>query len=301
MAKNDSRVFISYRRADGDFASSYAGLLLRQRLGELVGETSVFQDVINIQTGADFEQAIVTALQGVKVVLVLIGPDWAAEMRRRFAEGIPDYTRLEVEKALQSEALTIPVLLSGVQMPAPGDLPESIQGICRLNAAPLRAAEFDDDLETLIRRLHSASLPTMSAALRRMAGIFARNNADNPNRAQATAATLLELARWSEGKNLLPADFLTGLQLVGRASFMEVQEDGKVKNRRATIDEWKTILAHEIGITPSGKIEGAYDVFSYFHECSELAKKKATDETKWRYGGMAEAYGREAMEILSAV
>ena len=66
-------MFISYRRED----SAYAAGWLYDRLRERLGSGAIFKDIDNLRAGDDFVAEIVAAVQSSRVVLALIGKDWA--------------------------------------------------------------------------------------------------------------------------------------------------------------------------------------------------------------------------------
>jgi hypothetical protein len=142
-----NRVFISYRRDD---AAGYAGRL-EEALERRLGHGSVFRDVLDIQPGEDFVQAIRTRLQGAKTVLVLIGPRWAGTdaAGQRRSDDAQDFVRLEVAVALESGAQVVPVLLHGADMPAEASLPAPLQALARRNALSLGDAHWDADVSRL--------------------------------------------------------------------------------------------------------------------------------------------------------
>jgi len=142
-----NRVFISYRRDD---AAGYAGRL-EEALERRLGHGSVFRDVLDIQPGEDFAQAIRTRLQGAKTVLVLIGPRWAGTdaVGQRRIDDEQDFVRLEVAVALESGAQVVPVLLPGADMPAEASLPAPLQALARRNALSLGDAHWDADVSRL--------------------------------------------------------------------------------------------------------------------------------------------------------
>jgi hypothetical protein len=147
MDGSANRVFISYRRDD---AAGYAGRL-EEALERRLGHGSVFRDVLDIQPGEDFVQAIRTRLQGAKTVLVLIGPRWAgadAAGQRRIDDE-QDFVRLEVAAALDSGAQVVPVLLPGAGMPSEASLPPPLQALARRNAMSLGDAHWDADMARL--------------------------------------------------------------------------------------------------------------------------------------------------------
>ena len=118
-------IFLSYRRAD---AAASAGRLFTS-LSQYVGAEHVFRDVASIEAGEDFEHAIRDAVEKAAVVLIVIGPRWldlrAGDGTRRIEEPL-DYVRREIELALSSDALVIPVLVEGAAVPTAESLPTTI-------------------------------------------------------------------------------------------------------------------------------------------------------------------------------
>jgi hypothetical protein len=146
-------VFMSYRRG---VTSPYAG-----RLGDAInqrfGDGTVFIDS-NIEPAVDFVDGIKKALGACRVMLVVIGPKWAALKGRRGPRlSEPgDFVRLEVETALQNPEMTvIPLLVKGARMPHPDQLPESLRGLPNLNGIQLseRLDRWNDDVRRILRTL----------------------------------------------------------------------------------------------------------------------------------------------------
>src|SRR5689334_346487 len=109
-------VFISYRRSD---TAGHSGRLF-DRLKLWFDNDALFYDLDSIDSGDVFPERLEAAVGGAKVVLVLIGPDWVAEINRRAALSRVDFVRVEVELALHLNAANrtpkvIPVLLGGAQ------------------------------------------------------------------------------------------------------------------------------------------------------------------------------------------
>ena len=120
-------IFISYRRSD---AGGHAGRL-HDRLTQWFDADALFFDTEQIQPGDHFPQRLADGIDGAKVVLVLIGPDWLNEINRRAALPDTDFVRTEVERALQRWAgpngpMVIPVLLGINAPPAAAELHESL-------------------------------------------------------------------------------------------------------------------------------------------------------------------------------
>ena len=112
-------IFISYRRAD---AAGHAGRL-HDRLAHWWDKDALFYDLDSIDSGDVFPQRLADGVAGAKVVLVLIGPDWVAEINRRGALTGVDFVRVEVEQALQRHAVggglkVVPVLCGGAAPPS---------------------------------------------------------------------------------------------------------------------------------------------------------------------------------------
>ena len=122
-------VFISYRRSD---AGGHAGRLF-DRLRLWFDADALFYDLDGIDSGDVFSERLEDAVKGAKVVLVLIGPDWLAEINRRATRSAVDFVRVEVELALRLHGANgtpkvIPVLLGGAKPPSLPELHETLRG-----------------------------------------------------------------------------------------------------------------------------------------------------------------------------
>lgn len=142
------QVFISYRREE---TAGHAGRLYDSMVTRF-GEPHVFVDV-ELAPGIDFVQRIKEAVGACHVLLVMIGPRWAAvtddEGQQRIADP-DDFVRLEVETALSRPDVTvIPVLVAGAQMPDPDDLPESLRSLTHRNALELSDMRWRYDVGRL--------------------------------------------------------------------------------------------------------------------------------------------------------
>ena len=106
------RIFLSYRRED---SSAWAGRL-RDALSARFGEDNIFQDVVAVQPGQDFTDAVDAALSRSDATLAVIGPRW---LTAAGVDGAPrladesDYVRSELVAALASTPSVIPVLVGG--------------------------------------------------------------------------------------------------------------------------------------------------------------------------------------------
>jgi len=145
-------IFISYRRADSEGSAGRIYDHLQARFG--VGR--VFMDVTDIRMGEDFVDAIHQAISSCQVVIVLIGPRWHTledEMGRKRLDDRHDFVRVEVQAALESSVLVVPVLVHGAKMPNALELPYELRGLIRRNAIEIRHRHFDNDVEILVAEL----------------------------------------------------------------------------------------------------------------------------------------------------
>jgi hypothetical protein len=146
------RIFISYRRED---SAGDAGRLA-DHLHTRFGAAQVFLDIDTIDPGTDFVQALHAALEQTAVVLVIIGPRWAAlpgANGRRRLDDPEDFVRLEVETALRRNIPVVPVLVQGAALPRIEDVPPSMAALTRRQVMSLDHAEFHDDAQRLCDRL----------------------------------------------------------------------------------------------------------------------------------------------------
>ena len=145
-------IFLSYRRAD---AAASAGRLFTS-LSQHVGAENVFRDVASIEAGEDFEHAIRDAVEKAAVVLIVIGPRWldlrTGDGTRRIDEPL-DYVRREIELALSSDALVIPILVEGATVPTAESLPTPIRDLTKRNAVELSDKRWDVDVQDLLVQL----------------------------------------------------------------------------------------------------------------------------------------------------
>lgn len=133
-------VFLSYRRADTDFALEIYGSL-RGRWGR----RNIFWDTESIETGAKWADAIRDSVRTADAVLVLIGPDWLTVAND---DGVcrldapDDWVRLEIVEALGAGRVILPILAPGARAPRKEDLPEAIAALGDLQAIPMDNRRF---------------------------------------------------------------------------------------------------------------------------------------------------------------
>lgn len=200
-------IFISYRRED---SAGDAGRLA-DHLHQRFGATRVFLDIDTIEPGTDFVDVLQASVQQTAVMLVVIGPRWAAlrnEDGTRRLDDPKDFVRHEVEAALGRGIPVVPVLVQGAALPRAQDVPPSLARLLTRQAAVLDHADFHDDVERLCDRLArvleggprssrarrrwlAASIATLLAIA--VAGYFAATTGDTEqDAASATAPTVNE-------------------------------------------------------------------------------------------------------------
>lgn len=175
-------VFISYRRAD---AGGHAGRLF-DRLRLWFDADCLFYDLDGIDIGEVFPTRLEKAIEQSRVVLVLVGADWLAELARRAQQSGVDFVRRELELALARHAEAeapaneqtrvgsapvgvriIPLLFADAAMPSVTDLPEalrsSLANFCALNALKFGGTQAEWDAQFVRLREHIAAIPGMPA------------------------------------------------------------------------------------------------------------------------------------------
>ncbi len=146
------RIVVSYRRVDtgGDARA------LAEAFAERFGEENVFFDIHAIGPGEPFDQVIAKAVAASDVFVACVGQHWltvTAEDGSRRLDDPEDYVRRELEGALASDVLVIPVTLEGAKMPSADDLPPSLASFATRNAVDLRATSWHSDVRSFVDKL----------------------------------------------------------------------------------------------------------------------------------------------------
>ena len=148
------QIFISYRRDD---AAGYARAV-NDELGRCFGAERVFIDVDDINAGQPFSEVIQRSVGDSAVLLALIGKRWQGEREsaspRIFEAG--DFVRQEVAAGLAQGLRVIPVLLDGVAMPDPAQLPPELRPLTGRNALALDNSRFAADMAHLVHEVRGA-------------------------------------------------------------------------------------------------------------------------------------------------
>lgn len=153
-------IFISYRRSD---SAGQAGRLF-DRLTAHFGQDRVFMDVDTLAPSEHFATRIEKAIATADVMLVLIGPRWAAEAHR--LADPEDFVRREVMAAIRVECRLVPVSIDGAEFPDPAALPHEVRAVVGSEGATLRHAEFGRDADHLVDVLARLVRPSPEATRR---------------------------------------------------------------------------------------------------------------------------------------
>lgn len=152
-----TRIFISYRRAD----TQWAAARIRDYLGNHFGRDRVFMDIDAIDPGENFVQAIEKAVGSSDALVVVIGAEWADvrdEQGRRRLEDENDYVRREVAAALERGVWVIPVLIDAAPMPLADALPDDLKMLAQHNALMVGTTRFDHDVQRLVDAIERNTL-----------------------------------------------------------------------------------------------------------------------------------------------
>jgi hypothetical protein len=190
------KIIISYRRQD----SQDIAMRIRDRLAPHYGQDSVFTDIDSIPLGANFLRHITAELTTCDALVAVVGPRWL-DAGRESGQGIMeemDFIRLEVEGALKREIPVIPVLVGGMRMPKPSELPDSIRDFAFQNGAIVDSGiNFHNDMNRVIRALdehfgiaHPSAAPTAIVS---------------PAQRPSASPTLSQL----DNRKAIPPEFLT--------------------------------------------------------------------------------------------
>ncbi|MGW4324947.1 toll/interleukin-1 receptor domain-containing protein [Nocardia sp. NPDC004573] len=144
---NRYRIFLSYRR---DGTHHFVGRLRATFEKELPDDLTFF-DRDSIDVGVPFRQAIVQAIAGSAVVIVVIGSEWLSAHNKSRLHAPDDPVRMEIETALSLGKVVLPLLVDDAGLPHPNELPPSIRNLLEHNTVRIRSEVYDDDTDRLVR------------------------------------------------------------------------------------------------------------------------------------------------------
>jgi formylglycine-generating enzyme required for sulfatase activity len=157
------KIFISYRRAEDN--KSYIIGTIHERLSKVFGKDNVFRDIYDITGGTEWRARLDKEVNNCKVMLVVIGPDWASlrlpNGEKRLFDP-QDVTRWEVETGIrrsrEEHIALIPVLVMDAQLPKNEELPSTLQELSEKQGITLRNfPDFETDMDRLIQDIREVS------------------------------------------------------------------------------------------------------------------------------------------------
>jgi len=171
----------------------------------------------SLQAGVAFPKAIKEALDRSEVLLAVIGPHWESSKHR--LENPDDYVRVEIETGLNSDALVVPVLVGGAEVPKREELPEAIAELADRQIHEITDSRWDYDIQELADDLSTLpGLGSVRGRLRRLiAGFSARLYV--PVAIFAVLVALIEVTRATTGNEF--AGPPAGLQPLGISLMQE--------------------------------------------------------------------------------
>jgi hypothetical protein len=179
-----ARVFISYRRDDGE---GFAGRLY-DRLSARFGQDNVFMDVDAIPIGDEFPATIQRQLDQCDAMVVVIGPRWLGRTEKQQPRIFmtSDWVRREVAMGLKKNRLVVPVLVGGASMPMASELPEDLLGLLERQSWEIRPQAFQQRVNEMTGLLEQA---LKEGAERRKQEELAKRKQAEIDRATQYAAT----------------------------------------------------------------------------------------------------------------
>ncbi|OAI43489.1 hypothetical protein AYO38_10765 [bacterium SCGC AG-212-C10] len=147
-------VFLSYRRGD---AAGWTGRI-HEHLARELGEEHVFQDIVDIEGGANWPLELQQRVAACDVLIALIGMRWVGDGpdgRRRIDQD-DDWVRVETARALDRDCVVIPVFVDGMTMRQLGPLPADLSRLTQRNSIEITAVNFDPDMKRLLRAIRGA-------------------------------------------------------------------------------------------------------------------------------------------------
>lgn len=143
-----SKIFISYRRADG----AAAARIMHDRFTNAFGDNHIFMDVDKISPGQRFERVIQETLDKCSVLVCVIGPRWLEILNERAGDPV-DFVLKEITVAIDRGIDVIPVILDGAELPSAQQLPVAIASLSQHQRAIVRHEFFNRDVDLLIDRI----------------------------------------------------------------------------------------------------------------------------------------------------
>lgn len=142
------RAFLSYRRSDFGGQAEHVVRGLHDGLERAFGAGSAYWDS-EIPFATDFRSVIEAEIAQADAVVMLIGPGWAEEFRKR--AGTDDHLLYEIETAVRLKVPVVPVLGADCEMVGAEQIPSSISSVSRLNTIALgKGKGYEESIQQLV-------------------------------------------------------------------------------------------------------------------------------------------------------
>ncbi|RFS87372.1 toll/interleukin-1 receptor domain-containing protein [Actinomadura spongiicola] len=136
-------VFINYRTGDGDEAAA----MLERGLSDRFGGERVFRATTSIRPGQSYPERLLNAVRNSAVLLAVMGPGWAQDVRLR-EDG--DWVRREILEAYASKVTVIPVLKGRkTERLKAADLPIELARLADVQSLRLEPRDGEDDIRRI--------------------------------------------------------------------------------------------------------------------------------------------------------
>lgn len=142
-------IFVSYRTVDARFGAAATYELLASRFGA----ERIFLDNRSIPPGSRYPQRLRDALESMRVLLALIGPQWLAvdprSPGRPLLHRADDWVHRELRSAFARGVPVVPVLLDGSPLPDPDVLPPDVRDLVHCQTMEIRHRDLGADVRRL--------------------------------------------------------------------------------------------------------------------------------------------------------
>jgi hypothetical protein len=148
----NATIFISYRRADAIHQMD----AIAQRLRAHFGAKNVLYDIAERGIEGIFPDWIKRGVATCDYFIAVIGSSWltATDAGQRRLDDPRDWVRIEIELALGRRIPLIPVVLEGVSMPTPDQLPDTLKAFALHNSHRVHdPPDLARDVESLISKI----------------------------------------------------------------------------------------------------------------------------------------------------
>lgn len=159
-----SKIYFSHRLDESPDAIKRITTELKKQLGADNGET-IFTYAGDISPGEDFHQTLSDTIQSSDALLIAIGDNWHEAKNKDgqyLLQDPTDVVRTEIESALIYGVPVIPVLINGSMLPLAEQVPPSLIPLTNTMPSPVRATDFDHDIEQLATRISSHTQCTIN-------------------------------------------------------------------------------------------------------------------------------------------